>query len=139
MKPSSEPFLLPIAEQSDQRGVMGIIEDYQLPFAIRRVFWLSMVPENTLRGGHAHHTSQQLLICTQGSIEVYLEGVSRKTYQFNLNAPTQGLFLPPLHWGTFEFAADSQALVLASDHFSEGDYIRSYQDFQGIQQDHHDA
>lgn len=139
MKAVLEPFFVPIKEHSDPRGLLGVVEDQELPFTIRRVFWLSEVPENTMRGGHAHHRSQQILICVKGSIKAHLEDIKGQQFEFRLQSQSQGLFLPPLFWGSFEFGSDTQAIALASDYFDEADYIRNYQDFKKLQHDYQGA
>lgn len=125
------PFLITPERYEDSRGSMGIIQDHKIPFKILRTFWLSQVPENTRRGGHAHRTSEQLLICLEGTIEAELEDFNGQFHQFCLE-PHQALYLPPLCWGHFIFHQNATALCLASDHFDETDYIRDYAVFEKL-------
>ena len=126
------PYLITPGRHEDSRGAIGILQDHQIPFKILRTFWLSHVPENTRRGGHAHRSSQQLLICLEGTIKVELEGLNGKIHKFQLDPHQQGLYLPPLYWGHFTFNQNATALCLASDHFDESDYIRNYQEFEQL-------
>jgi len=127
-----KPFLVEFEIKVDPKGRLGMLDDTIVPFKILRTFWLSEVPENTRRGGHAHHSSQQLLVCLQGLIEARVEEVNGQTYQFQLNGSTHGLYLPPRCWGVFTFYKKAIALGLASDYFDEADYIREYQEFESL-------
>ena len=127
-----KPFLVEFESKKDSKGRLAMLDDTIVPFKILRTFWLSDVPENTHRGGHAHHSSQQLLVCLEGLIEAQIEEVTGQTYQFQLNRSTHGLYLPPLCWGVFAFHQKAIALGLASDYFNEADYIRDYSEFETL-------
>lgn len=126
------PFLVTPERYKDPRGSIGILQDHQIPFKILRTFWLYHVPENTRRGGHAHRTSKQLLICLEGTIEAQLEDINGRFHQFLLDSRQQGLYLPPMCWGYYTFHQNAKALCLASDHFDETDYIRNYEEFEKL-------
>jgi dTDP-4-dehydrorhamnose 3,5-epimerase-like enzyme len=128
-----EPCWITLEYFQDSRGLMGILEDHKIPFEVRRTFWISRIPDNAVRGGHAHRTSEQVLICVHGTIEVELESLSGRKYEFQLS-PYQyrGLYLPPLYWGGYIFREQAMALCMASDHFDEMDYIRDYQEFEQL-------
>ena len=132
MKELKRPFLIETGKFQDDRGVVGILEDHLIPFRVRRTFWISQVPDNTWRGGHAHNSSEQLLICVQGKIAVELEDLSGSSYQFDLDSDTPALYIPAKCWGKFLFTNKASAMCLASDHFDEKDYIRSYPDFEKL-------
>ena len=133
------PFLVPVKEYCDEKGALRVTQEGDLPFSLKRVFWITQVPEDTLRGGHAHHSSQQVLICTQGQIEVNLEDLQGQRYQYHLEPGQPGLFIPALCWGEFIFKSEAQALCLASDEFDESDYIRDYRQFKELKhaREHH--
>ena len=133
MKSIKDPFLLEVKEYQDPNGIIGIVEDNEIPMAIRRVFWLTEVPDNTIRGGHAHHQSQQVLICFQGEIKVKLEDLKGRSFNYSLKPQGQALYIPPLVWGEYTFDKSAQAICLASDLFDEDDYIRDYQVFKSLQ------
>jgi dTDP-4-dehydrorhamnose 3,5-epimerase-like enzyme len=132
MTKTKEPFLVTAGSFQDTRGLMGILEDHEIPFKIRRIFWIKQVPDDTLRGGHAHQTSDQVIVCTEGNIAVELEDLSGKTSRYSLDSNGPGLYIPCMHWGVFIFKKSAQALCLASDHFKESDYIRDYKDFEKL-------
>ena len=132
MPKSSEPFLIPINYSIDVKGSLGAIDDRQIPFEIARVFWIHEVSEGEVRGGHAHKTSEQLLICVSGSINVFMEDLSGREYHYELNSESEALYLPPLYWGRYEFFNSTVGLCLASDYYSESDYIRDYQEFERL-------
>ena len=124
------PILIPLPNVSDPRGNLCFMEqNNQIPFDIKRVFYLYGVPEGASRGAHAHRICHQLLIAVSGSFEVVLDdGVSKCTVL--LNQPTVGLHVLPSVWASeINFSAGAICLVLASEFYVESDYIRSYADF----------
>lgn len=114
----------------DVRGNLTFIENSRhIPFDIKRVFYLYDVPGGETRAGHALKT-KQFLIAASGSFDVVLnDGFNRK--KVNLNRSYFGLYLPELIWRELEdFSSGSVCLVLASDFYSENDYIRDYDEFK---------
>ncbi|MDX6403383.1 MAG: hypothetical protein QOH70_838 [Blastocatellia bacterium] len=114
----------------DPRGNLTFIEaEKHVPFEIRRVYYLYDVPGGATRAGHSHKTLKQLLIAMSGSFDVDLDdGFSKKKY--HLNRCHNGLYLPPMIWREIDnFSSGSVCVVLASDHYDEDDYYRSYEDF----------
>ena len=131
------PVIIPVDDFRDSRGVMSILEDKKIPFLVRRTFWIRQVPEHTSRGGHAHKSSKQLLICVKGMVEVELEALTGKAHHYLLDPlESPALYLPPLYWGRFTFKDDAIALCMASDYFEESDYIRDYQEFKKLRHDY---
>ncbi len=115
---------------ADPRGNLTVAEQSQeVPFEIRRVYWVYDVPAGECRGGHAHRECKEFIIAVSGSFDVCLDnGKEKKVY--HLNHPYQGLLVPTGIWRTLEdFSSGSVCLVLASEEFSEEDYIRDYDDF----------
>ena len=124
-------LLINFPKIADVRGNLSVIEENkQVPFLIKRVFYLYDVPSGATRGGHAHRKMQELLIALSGSFDVVLDdGVVRKS--FFLNRPHYGLYIPPGIWRELEnFSSNSIALTLASTIFSEEDYVRNYKLFK---------
>jgi len=114
----------------DSRGNLTFIEGGKhLPFEIRRVFYLYDVPIEKHRGGHAHRELHQFLICLSGSFEVVIDdGGARATVE--MTDPWKGLHIPPMIWAEeLNFTLGTVCLVLASDLYKEGDYIRDYDAF----------
>ena len=116
---------------SDGRGELTPIEsETDVPFAIRRVYYLTALDADVVRGRHAHRALHQVLICLNGSIEVTLDNTVEKQTVV-LDDPTVGLYVGPYVWREMHhFSGDSTLLVLASDHYDESDYIRGYDVFQ---------
>ena len=101
-----------------------------IPFEIKRVFYIYGTQPNVSRGQHSHHKTKQYLIAVNGSCKVTLDnGHSKETYE--LNQPKIGLFQDTMIWGTMhDFSIDCVLLVMASEHYDDTDYIRSYDDFK---------
>lgn len=106
-----------------------IYENVHVPFPINRVFYSYDIPGGEDRGAHAHKNCHQFIIAASGAFEVVLDdGVNKRTVQ--LNRPFWGLHVPPGIWAAEQsFSSGSICLVLASQSFSEDDYIRNYEDF----------
>ena len=106
-----------------------IEEGVDVPFDIRRVYYLYDVPGGEGRGGHAHRTLEQFIVAASGSFEVILDdGSERRT--FFLNRSYYGLYVAPGLWRELaNFSSGSVCLVLASAPYDESDYIRDYDAF----------
>lgn len=116
---------------TDYRGNLSFIEENnQIPFEIKRVYYLYDVPSGATRGGHAHRQLQQVVIALSGSFDVVLDdGFERK--RFFLNRPHYGLYISPRVWRELEnFSSNSVALSLVSQVFDETDYIRNFEVFK---------
>ncbi|XHH09327.1 MAG: FdtA/QdtA family cupin domain-containing protein [Candidatus Bathyarchaeia archaeon] len=116
---------------TDFRGNLSFIEENnQIPFQIKRVYYLYDVPSGATRGGHAHKALQQIIIALSGSFDVVLDdGVTKSAYF--LNRPHYGLYIPPGIWRELEnFSSNSVALSLVSAVYDESDYIRDYKVFK---------
>ena len=121
--------LVDIRKYSDTRGYLSVIEnDIDIPFEIKRIYYLYLVPE-VARGAHAHKELQQLLIATSGSVDVIMDdGTSKKT--FHLDKPWKGLLIPPGLWRDLEnFSGGAVLMCLASEKYDAADYIRDYSEF----------
>lgn len=118
---------LPVIE--DVRGNLAFLQNDVLPFELKRVYYLFDVPSNAFRGGHSHINQQAIIIALSGSFEVVLDdGMERKT--FFLNKPNLGLLIPNGVWRELQnFSSGAVCLVIASDVFTEEDYIRDYDVF----------
>ena len=115
---------------SDRKGNLSVVEnDISVPFDIKRTYYLYDVPGGESRGGHAHKGLHQLIVAVSGSFSVTLDdGNIKRTY--TLNRPYQGLLVVPGIWRTLDdFSSGAVCMVLASEGYSEDDYIRSYNDF----------
>ena len=122
--------LIDIRRYTDNRGYLSVVEEgLDIPFDIKRIYYLYMVPE-VARGAHAHKALQQLLIATSGSVEVIMDdGVNKKS--FMLDKPWKGLFIPSGLWRDLEnFSGGAVLLCLASEKYDAKDYIRDYNEFK---------
>lgn len=123
--------ILSLPKEEDPRGSLTYIyENDQVPFPIRRVFYIYDVPAGKDRGAHAHKECWQFIVAVSGAFEVYLsDGNEEKTV--TLNRPYQGLLVPPGIWAhEQEFTTGALCLVLASHPYSEDDYIRDYDEYK---------
>lgn len=117
----------------DERGQLVAIESgVNIPFEVKRVFFIYGTQPNVSRGQHSHLKTKQYLLAVRGSCKVTLDdGQEKKT--FLLDRPDVGLFQDAMIWGSMhDFSSDCVLLVLANEHYDERDYIRSYQDFQRL-------
>jgi len=116
----------------DERGSLVALEigqEKELPFAIKRVYYIYHTAEGVSRGYHAHRDLKQVAICVAGSCRMVLDnGIVRE--ETLLDCPTKGLLIESMVWREMhDFSSDCVLLVLASEHYDELDYIRNYQEF----------
>jgi UDP-2-acetamido-3-amino-2,3-dideoxy-glucuronate N-acetyltransferase len=130
---SSNTRLVSFGKFLDSRGQLSAVSvSRYVPFAIRRLFFVSNVPNHIARGNHAHRTCHQFLICTQGEIEVALDD-GKEISVTKLTSPSMGLYVPPLVWGVqYNYSPDACLLVLASDDYDPSDYINDYDEFMHL-------
>jgi dTDP-4-dehydrorhamnose 3,5-epimerase-like enzyme len=114
----------------DERGsLIAIEEEYNIPFDIKRVYYIFDTKKNVTRGCHAHKNLKQMAISVKGSCTFILDNGSIKE-EIKLDNPKQGLYLEGLIWREMkDFSEDCVLLVLASEHYDENDYIRDYNNF----------
>ncbi|NPA33627.1 MAG: WxcM-like domain-containing protein [Chlorobi bacterium] len=110
---------------NEEIGYISVAEHENLPFVPKRFFWTYNVPEHIVRGGHAHKELEQIIIAIAGKLEikVYHKG---ETYEFVLDNPNVGLYLPPLSWNIIRFHEGAILFCAASDVYKEDDYIRDF-------------
>lgn len=121
--------LVEIPKIHDTRGNLSVIEGNTIPFEMKRVYYLYDVPSGAERGGHSHIDQQEFLVALSGSFDIVLkDGKDEKV--ITLNRPNFGLHIVSGIWRELQnFSSGSVCLVVASDVFSEADYIRKYEDF----------
>jgi hypothetical protein len=122
--------MLQLSKIHNRAGNITIIENnLDIPFEIKRIYYLYDIPSNEKRGGHAHKELYQLVIAASGSFNINLnDGVNDKT--IFLNRPDFGLLMVPGIWRDLsDFSSGSVCLVFASEIYSENDYIRNYNEF----------
>ena len=124
--------IIEIPKINNTKGSIGVIENDTIPFEVKRVYYLFDVPSGAKRGGHAHKKLKQVLIAISGSFDVVLKNGKSKEI-ITLNRPDNGLLIENNIWRELEnFSSGSVCLVLASEEFSEDDYIRSYKDYLSL-------
>lgn len=124
------PEIVNIPVRHTELGALGVIEKQDpFPYVIKRVYFLYDIPSKAVRGSHAHKELAQLIVAISGSFIVNLDNGTEVT-SYYLSSPAEGLFVPPGHWRTLtDFSSGAAAMVLASEEYSESDYIRNYEEF----------
>ena len=114
----------------DSGALTAINSDDEVPFSIKRVYYLYDVPNKSDRGAHAHKELMQLVVAASGSFEIELnDGVNSKT--FILRQPDEGLLVPPGLWRDLRnFSGGGVCFVIASMLYEESDYIRDFNEFE---------
>lgn len=122
--------LLEFDKHPSSKGNLSVVQHQKdIPFDIKRVYYLYDVPGGASRGAHAHKELWQLMIAASGSFRVTLDDGKEKQ-SFYLNRPYQGLLVKPGIWRDLdEFSSGACCFVLASEDYDEGDYIRNYKEF----------
>ena len=124
--------LLNIPKIEDPRGNLSVIENKVIPFEIERVYYLYDIPIGAERGGHSHIEQQEFLVALSGSFDVILND-GQNINKITLNKPFEGLLIPNGIWRELKnFSSGAVCFVIASDVFSEEDYIREYEDFVNL-------
>ncbi|MEH6908133.1 sugar 3,4-ketoisomerase [Neobacillus drentensis] len=114
----------------DERGSLVALEQLKnIPFEIKRVYYMYDLQNDLARGFHAHKELQQILICLNGSCKVLLDNGKEKQVIL-LDKPNSGLLIDTMIWHEmFEFSDNCSLIVIASDYYNEDDYYRNYEAF----------
>ncbi len=116
----------------DERGQLIALESLseQIPFVVKRVYYIYDTTPGTIRGNHAHKELQQVLICVSGACTIVCEMPDGTKTEHRLDWPDRGLLIEGLVWRQMkDFSKDAVLMVLASKHYDENDYIRDYDRF----------
>ena len=115
----------------DDRGQLVAIEEMKdLPFDIKRVYYIYDTLTDVVRGHHAHKCLKQVLLCVHGSCRIHLDN-GHETAEVLLDKPNEGLYIENDMWREmYDFTPDAVLLVLASEYYDESDYIRNYDEFK---------
>lgn len=121
------------AEISDERGALIALEGQsEVPFDIKRAYYLFRTIDGVRRGFHAHKQLTQVAVCVSGSCKILLDDGDNKI-NILLDNPRSGLLISPMVWHEmYDFSSDCVLLVLADDLYDESDYIRNYIDFKKL-------
>lgn len=117
-------------QHGDERGQLVALEEHKdIPFEIKRVYYMYDTGEGVRRGFHAHKSLEQILICIHGSCKILMDNGQEKKV-VPLEKPYEGLYISNAIWREmYDFSEDAVLMVLASDFYNEEDYIRDYNDF----------
>lgn len=114
----------------DKRGNLTFVENGNLPFEIKRVYWIYDVPGGQERGGHAFKRQQEVIVALSGSFSVEVNN-SKETATYHLNRSHYGLYIPNGLWRHMEnFSTNAVAFVMASTCYDEDDYVRDFDSFK---------
>jgi hypothetical protein len=128
------PKIIDLPRIFDPRGNLTFLQNQdQIPFTIKRVFWIYDVPGGEYRGGHANITQQELIIALSGSFDIVIKDKQGNEQKFCLNRSYFGLFLPPNTWRHMEnFSTNSVSMHVCSTEFEEHDYIREFEMYKAL-------
>ena len=116
---------------SSELGYISIAEELSLvPFKIQRVYWTYYTPQSVIRGGHANIEKELVLVAVSGTIIVTTELSNGLEQKYMLDSPDKGLYVPKLCWHTMKYSHNAVQMVIASNYYSESDYIRDYEIFK---------
>jgi len=124
------PKIIELESYSDARGSLVAVESAKnIPFEIKRIYYIFANKPNVERGQHAHKNLKQIYIAVSGSCKVAFDDGKNKS-EFVLNDPRKGLLIDEIIWREIkEISSDCVMLVIASDFYNEEDYIRDHSDF----------
>ncbi len=112
-------------------GYISVCEEIKnIPFEMQRVYWTYFTPQSITRGGHANINKELVLVAVSGIITVTTELRDGTKDTFLLDHPSKGLYIPRLCWHTMQYSHNAVQMVIASNLYSEEDYIRDYQSFK---------
>ncbi len=114
----------------DERGMLIALEEFNdIPFRIKRVYYMYDTGRGVVRGHHAHKSLEQILVCIHGTCKIRLDN-GRERKVVNLEKPYEGLYVGSNIWREmYDFSEDAVLMVLASEVYNEADYIRDYDEF----------
>lgn len=123
--------MLEFSQRGDERGHLVVAEGMQdVPFDIKRIFYIYGSDKNVIRGKHANKKSEFVLINVAGTSKVLVKDGKDNEAVFSLNRPHTGVYLPRMVWKEmFDFSEDSVLLCLSSEHYDAQEYVRDYEEF----------
>lgn len=129
----NQPRLIDLPKIPDERGNLSFFENNkQLPFDIRRVYWIYDVPGGETRGSHAYRDLQEVIVALSGSFDVVLHD-GQNEHRFTLNRSYYALYIPKMMWRSMEnFSTNALAFIATDAVYNEGQYIRDFATFQTL-------
>ena len=128
-----EPTILQLPKICDPRGNLSVIESAQnLPFEIKRTYWIYDVPGGLSRFGHAFKKQEEFIVALSGSFDVVLHN-GKEEQRYHLSRSYYGLYIPPMIWRKIEnFSTNSVVLVASSELYSPSDYIENFDQYLAL-------
>lgn len=124
------PYLINLPKIVDERGNLTFLENPEnIPFEIKRAYWIYDIPSGQTRGGHAFKSQNEMIVALSGSVEVY---TSDGEYESSivLNRPSNGYFIPKMTWRQIRnFSSNAVVLIINSHPYDSEDYIYDYSKF----------
>ena len=119
-------------------NLVPVESNIDIPFSIKRVFYVYGVRDQNNRGEHSHHKTEQIIICINGKLEVLCDdGVYKKKYL--LESPQQALYIPPMIWDEQSYLSDNTVmLVLCNTNYDINDYIENYDEFKKLRKEYNE-
>jgi dTDP-4-dehydrorhamnose 3,5-epimerase-like enzyme len=120
-----------IESYTDSRGKLNVaqLDHLSQDFSVKRVFWITDVPEGTIRGEHANRECTELLVAVSGKVSLWLTDGSEE-WNITLSDPNQGLYIPPMVWcKLYDFSSDATIVCMADKEYDPEQYINDYQQF----------
>jgi dTDP-4-dehydrorhamnose 3,5-epimerase-like enzyme len=127
------PKIIELPKIYDKRGNLSFFQHpNQLPFQIKRTYWIYDVPGGEVRGSHAFKEQQEFIIALSGSFDVVINDGTEEQ-RFSLNRSYYGLYIPKMYWRRLEnFSTNSLALIVSDQSYNEADYIRDFEEFKKL-------
>ncbi len=110
-------------------GYISVAEKENLPFSPNRIYWTYFTPDDVERGGHAHIELEQILVAVAGKVDLKIETVPGKIFEFVLDTPNKGVYIPKKSWRIMKYTHNAVQMCIASIVYDEKDYIRDYDEF----------
>lgn len=115
-------YLINLKTFSDQRGDL-IALDHELPFDVKRIYYIQHVNDEESRGGHSHHISREAMVCMHGSITAHIITQQGESFEYEMDSPGKVLIIEPGDWHEFyNFRSDAILVGISSTHFDHSDY-----------------
>ena len=126
--------MIEFPQKGDSRGHLVIIESLKdIPFEIKRIFYIYGSDDAVVRGQHANRKSEFVLVNVAGTCKVKVKDGRGNEAVFSLNRPHTGIYLPKMTWkDMYDFSEDSVLLCLSSEYYDAKEYIRNYDEFVSI-------
>jgi uncharacterized cupin superfamily protein len=124
------PQIIQLPKIPDKRGNLSFFENNnQIPFVIKRAYWVYDVPGGESRGCHAYKENEEFIVALSGSFDVILDDGNEKKL-FGMNRSYYGLYVPKMYWREMNnFSTNSLALIVSNTEFNENDYICDYNEY----------